>query len=311
MLAIKGILQERTPEMVNPNMKTGKYEVIVKDFKILSTSQTPPIYIKDDLDAAEQLRLKHRYLDLRRPVMQNIFALRHKIAMLARNFFAENGFLEIETPMLTKSTPEGARDYLVPSRVHKGKFYALPQSPQLFKQLLMVSGFDRYMQLARCFRDEDLRADRQPEFTQIDLEMSFVDENDIIALNEGFIKRLFKETLDIDIELPIKRIPYNEAMERYGSDKPDTRFGLELKNISDIVESCGFGVFTNAIANGGSVRGIKVENGVAAFSRKAIDELTEFVKIYGAKGLAWMSLKPGHTMRIREILNRGADKRNH
>lgn len=292
VLAIKGILQERTPEMVNPNMKTGKYEVIVKDFKILSTSQTPPIYIKDDLDAAEQLRLKHRYLDLRRPVMQNIFALRHKIAMLARNFFAENGFLEIETPMLTKSTPEGARDYLVPSRVHKGKFYALPQSPQLFKQLLMVSGFDRYMQLARCFRDEDLRADRQPEFTQIDLEMSFVDENDIIALNEGFIKRLFKETLDIDIELPIKRIPYNEAMERYGSDKPDTRFGLELKNISDIVESCGFGVFTNAIANGGSVRGIKVENGVAAFSRKAIDELTEFVKIYGAKGLAWMSLKP-------------------
>ncbi|NLB61905.1 MAG: aspartate--tRNA ligase [Clostridiales bacterium] len=292
VLAVKGILQERSKDMVNPEMKTGKFEVIVSDFKILSTSQTPPIYIKDDLDAAEQMRLKYRYLDLRRPVMQNIFALRHKIAMIAREYFSNNGFLEIETPMLTKSTPEGARDYLVPSRIHKGEFYALPQSPQLFKQLLMLSGFDRYIQLARCFRDEDLRADRQPEFTQIDLEMSFVDENEIISLNEGFIKKLFKDTLDIDVKLPLQRITFKEAMERYGSDKPDTRFSLELKDVSDIVADCGFGVFTGAIGSGGSVRAIKVEGGVSAFSRKAIDELVEFVKTYGAKGLAWMSLKP-------------------
>lgn len=291
VLAVKGTLQKRTPEMINPNMKTGAYEVIVSEFKILSSAQTPPIYIKDDLDAQEQLRLKYRYLDLRRPCMQKILMMRHEISQIARRYFADNGFLEIETPMLQKSTPEGARDYLVPSRVHPGKFYALPQSPQLFKQLLMLSGYDRYMQIARCFRDEDLRADRQPEFTQIDLEMSFVEEDDVISVNEKFMQTLMKETLGIDIQLPLRRIPYSEAMDRYGSDKPDTRFGLELCNISDIVKECGFSVFTSAINGGGSVRGIRVPGGVAAFTRKNIDELTEFVKIYRAKGLAWMSLK--------------------
>ena len=292
VLAVKGILQKRTPDMVNPNMKTGAYEVIVKEFKILSKAQTPPIYIKDDLDAKEELRLKYRYLDLRRPCMQEILRMRHKIAQIAREYFAENGFLEIETPMLCKSTPEGARDYLVPSRVHPGKFYALPQSPQLFKQLLMLSGFDRYMQIARCFRDEDLRADRQPEFTQIDLEMSFVEEEDVMSVNERFMQRLMKETIGVDIELPLLRLTWDEAMRRFGSDKPDMRFGLELCDMSDIVKDCGFSVFTGAIANGGSVRAICVPGGVAAFTRKNIDELTEFVKIYKAKGLAWMSLKP-------------------
>ena len=292
VLAVKGILQKRTPDMVNPNMKTGAYEVIVKEFKILSKAQTPPIYIKDDLDAKEELRLKYRYLDLRRPCMQEILKMRHKIAQIARSYFSENGFLEIETPMLCKSTPEGARDYLVPSRVHPGKFYALPQSPQLFKQLLMLSGFDRYMQIARCFRDEDLRADRQPEFTQIDLEMSFVEEEDVMSVNERFMQCLMKETIGVDIELPLLRLTWDDAMRRFGSDKPDMRFGLELCDMSDIVADCGFSVFTGAIANGGSVRAICVPGGVAAFTRKNIDELTEFVKIYKAKGLAWMSLKP-------------------
>ena len=292
VLAVKGTLQKRTPDMVNKNMKTGEYEVIVKEFKILSKAQTPPIYIKDDLDAKEELRLKYRYLDLRRPCMQEILKMRHKIARIARDYFAENGFFEIETPMLCKSTPEGARDYLVPSRVHPGKFYALPQSPQLFKQLLMLSGFDRYMQIARCFRDEDLRADRQPEFTQIDLEMSFVEEEDVMSVNERFMQRLMKETIDVDVELPLLRLPWDEAMRRFGSDKPDMRFGLELCDMSDIVADCGFSVFTGAIAAGGSVRAICVPGGVAAFTRKNIDELTEFVKIYKAKGLAWMSLKP-------------------
>ena len=292
VLAVKGTLQKRTPDMVNKNMKTGEYEVIVKEFKILSKAQTPPIYIKDDLDAKEELRLKYRYLDLRRPCMQEILKMRHKIARIARDYFAENGFFEIETPMLCKSTPEGARDYLVPSRVHPGKFYALPQSPQLFKQLLMLSGFDRYMQIARCFRDEDLRADRQPEFTQIDLEMSFVEEEDVMSVNEKFMQRLMKETIGVDVELPLLRLPWDEAMRRFGSDKPDMRFGLELCDMSDIVAESGFSVFTGAIAAGGSVRAICVPGGVAAFTRKNIDELTEFVKIYKAKGLAWMSLKP-------------------
>lgn len=291
VLAVRGTLANRTPDMVNKNMKTGEYEVIVKEFKILSTAQTPPIYIKDDLDAQEQLRLKYRYLDLRRPCMQKILMTRHNIARIAREYFADNGFLEIETPMLQKSTPEGARDYLVPSRVHPGKFYALPQSPQLFKQLLMVSGFDRYMQITRCFRDEDLRADRQPEFTQIDLEMSFVEEDDVMSVNEKFMQKLMKETLGIDIKLPLRRMPYKEAMERFGSDKPDLRFGLEIRDISDIVKDCGFSVFNSAIEGKGSVRAICVPGGAAAFTRKNIDELTEFVKIYRAKGLAWMSLK--------------------
>ncbi len=292
VIAVKGKLVNRVPEMVNPNMATGAFELIATDLKILAKAQTPPIYIDDDLDCQEQIRLKYRYLDLRRLCMQKIMRLRHEITQCARNYFNENGFMEIETPMLCRSTPEGARDYLVPSRVHPGEFYALPQSPQLFKQLLMMSGMDRYFQIARCFRDEDLRADRQPEFTQIDLEMSFVDEDDVMRMNEGFIQRLLKEIVSVDVQLPLKRIPYSEAMERFGSDKPDTRFELELKNVSDIVADCGFGVFTGAIANGGSVRCINAKGAASKFTRKQIDELTEFVKIYKAKGLAWMSMKP-------------------
>ena len=292
VLAVRGTLLRRNPEMFNPKIPTGEIEVHVTRFKILSKSQTPPIYIDDSANVSEQLRLKYRYLDLRRPAMQRNLIMRHKIAHCARNYFGENGFLEIETPILTKSTPEGARDYLVPSRVHPGKFYALPQSPQQFKQMLMLSGFDRYMQIARCFRDEDLRADRQPDFTQIDLEMSFVEEDDVIEVNEGFLKQVFKETLDIDIKLPLRRIPYREAMDRYGSDKPDTRFGLELKDLSDIVRECEFKVFTSAIEGGGSVRCICVPDGVSLFARREIDALADFVKVYRAKGLAWFSLKP-------------------
>jgi len=292
VLAVRGTLMNRVPEMVNTKMKTGEFEVLVTEFKILSKAQTPPIYIEDDLNVQEQVRLKYRYLDLRRPCMQKNLMVRHRIAQVARSYFDENGFLEIETPMLGKSTPEGARDYLVPSRVHPGEFYALPQSPQLYKQLLMISGMDRYFQIARCFRDEDLRADRQPDFTQIDLEMSFVEEDDVMGMNEGFLKRLFKETLDLDIELPLPRLSWKEAMDRYGSDKPDTRFGLELCDLSDIVKDCGFKVFTDAITGGGSVRCIRVEGGVEKFARKAIDALGEFVKTYHAKGLAWMNLKP-------------------
>lgn len=292
VLAVKGTLARRTPEMVNTRMQTGAYEVRVQDFKILGKAETPPIEIGDDTKTNEQMRLKYRYLDLRRPAMQRNLMLRHRVAHIARTYFAEQGFLEIETPMLTKSTPEGARDYLVPSRVHPGAFYALPQSPQQFKQLLMLSGYDRYMQIARCFRDEDLRADRQPEFTQIDLEMSFVEEDDVIAVNEGFLARLFKEILDIDIALPLKRLTYSEAMSRYGSDKPDTRFDLELVDISGIVRECGFKVFTAAVEGGGSVRCINVKGGAEKFSRREIDALAESVKTYKAKGLAWMSLKP-------------------
>lgn len=292
VLAVKGTLVRRTPEMVNTRMQTGAYEVRVQDFKILGKAETPPIEIGDDTRTNEQMRLKYRYLDLRRPAMQRNLMLRHKVAHIARTYFADQGFLEIETPMLTKSTPEGARDYLVPSRVHPGTFYALPQSPQQFKQLLMLSGYDRYMQIARCFRDEDLRADRQPEFTQIDLEMSFVEEDDVIAVNEGFLAKLFKEVLDMDIALPLKRLTYNEAMARYGSDKPDTRFGLELIDISDVVRECGFKVFTAAVEGGGSVRCINVKGGAEKFSRREIDAFAENVKTYKAKGLAWMSLKP-------------------
>ena len=292
VLAVRGVLEARTGNMINPNMKTGEIEVKVREFKILSAAETPPIDTSDDCNAGELLRLKYRYLDLRRPCMQRNLMMRNEITRITHEYFAENGFLEIETPMLTKSTPEGARDYLVPSRVHPGSFYALPQSPQLFKQLLMLSGFDRYMQIARCFRDEDLRADRQPDFTQIDLEMSFVEADDVMAMNEGFIKRLFKETLDFDVQLPLPRITWQDAMDRYGSDKPDTRFDMELTDLSDCVKNCGFSVFQNALAAGGSVRCIVAKGATAHFSRKEIDALGEFVKTYKAKGLAWMNWKP-------------------
>ena len=292
VLAVRGILEARTGSMINPNMKTGEVEVKVTEFKILSTAETPPIDTSDDCNAGELLRLKYRYLDLRRPCMQRNLMMRNEITRITHEYFAENGFLEIETPMLTKSTPEGARDYLVPSRVHPGSFYALPQSPQLFKQLLMLSGFDRYMQIARCFRDEDLRADRQPDFTQIDLEMSFVEADDVMAMNEGFLKRLFKETLDFDVQLPLPRITWQDAMDRYGSDKPDTRFDMELCDLSECVKNCGFSVFQNALAAGGSVRCIVAKGATAHFSRKEIDALGEFVKTYKAKGLAWMNWKP-------------------
>ncbi len=291
VLAVRGKLAKRTPDMINTKMKTGALEVRVIDFKILSAAKTPPIEIDDETRTNEQMRLKYRYLDLRRPVMQNTMRLRHEIARVARDYFAGQGFLEIETPMLTKSTPEGARDYLVPSRVHPGKFYALPQSPQQFKQLLMLAGYDRYMQIARCFRDEDLRADRQPEFTQIDLEMSFVEENDVMSINEGFLARLFKEIKGVDISLPLRRLTYAEAMRRYGSDKPDTRFELELADVSGVLADAGFQVFTAAVEAGGSVRCVCVPGGAETFSRKEIDALGEYVKTYGAKGLAWLHIK--------------------
>jgi len=290
VLAVKGEVVKRAPEAVNEKLKTGYIEIDARELRILSTAETPPFSIEEDLDVNEALKLKYRYLDLRRPNMQKNLILRHKVAKIARDYFDENGFLEIETPMLTKSTPEGARDYLVPSRVHPGKFYALPQSPQLFKQLLMVSGFDRYIQIVKCFRDEDLRADRQPEFTQIDLEMSFVDVDDVIAVNEGFIKRLFKQALGIEIETPFLRMPYKEAMDRFGSDKPDIRFGMELVNVSDLVENCDFKVFTDAVANGGSVRAINAKGCGDKFSRKDIDKLVDFVKTYRAKGMAWITV---------------------
>ncbi len=286
VLMAKGLLRKR--ESVNNDIKTGDVEILVSDLRILSKANTPPFEITNDTKVNEELRLKHRYLDLRRGKLQENLIMRHKIAKVTRDYFYENGFYEIETPMMMKSTPEGARDYLVPSRIHEGKFYALPQSPQIYKQLLMIAGFDRYIQLARCFRDEDLRADRQPEFTQIDLEMSFVDVDDILDIAEGYIQRLMKETLNIDIPMPLPRLKYNDAMSRYGSDKPDTRFGMEITDISELVKDCGFSVFTSAIENGGSVRGIVAKNAAATLTRKEIDKLTEYVRGIGAKGLAYV-----------------------
>ncbi len=291
VIATVGTVAARSPEAVNKKMATGEIEIIASELRILSTSETPPMYIEENSEVNEQTRLKYRFLDLRRPDMQRNLILRHRVAKVARDYYDENGFLEIETPILIKSTPEGARDYLVPSRVHPGKFFALPQSPQLYKQLLMVSGYDRYFQIAKCFRDEDLRADRQPEFTQIDIEMSFVNVDDVLEVNEGFVKKAFKEALNIDVETPFIRMPYAEAMERFGSDKPDIRFGMELINMSDMVANCGFKVFTDAVAMGGSVRAINAK-GCAKFSRKEIDALVEVVKTYKAKGMAWISISP-------------------
>ena len=272
---------------VNENLATGDIELVASSLRILSEAETPPFPIEENSKTKEEIRLKYRYLDLSRPDLQRNLIMKSKVATIARQFMADEGFLEIETPMLTKSTPEGARDYLVPSRVHPGTFYALPQSPQLFKQLLMCSGYDRYFQIARCFRDEDLRADRQPEFTQMDMELSFVDVDDVIDVNERLLAKLFKEILDLDIQLPIQRMTWQEAMDRFGSDKPDLRFGLELKDVSDVVKDCEFGVFTGALANGGTVRGINAE-GQGSMPRKKIDALIEYAKTYGAKGLAYI-----------------------
>lgn len=274
---------------VNKNLATGEIEIRATQIRILSEAETPPFPIEEDSKTKEELRLKYRFLDLRRPDIQKNLIMRSKVATLTRQFLADEGFLEIETPVLCKSTPEGARDYLVPSRVHPGSFYALPQSPQLFKQLLMCSGYDRYFQIAKCFRDEDLRADRQPEFTQIDMELSFVDIDDVIDVNERLLQKMFKEVLDVDVTLPIQRMTWQEAMDRFGSDKPDLRFGMELKDVSDVVKGCGFGVFTGALENGGSVRGINAE-GQGAMPRKKIDALVEFAKGYGAKGLAYLAI---------------------
>lgn len=286
VLMVQGLLRER--ESKNKDIKTGDVEILVTDLRILSAAQTPPFEIVNDTKTNEELRLRYRYLDLRRNKLQDNLIMRHKIAKTAREYFYDNGFLEIETPMMMKSTPEGARDYLVPSRVHEGKFYALPQSPQIYKQLLMISGFDRYIQLARCFRDEDLRADRQPEFTQIDLEMSFMDVDEILELTEGFVKKLMKDVLDEDVTLPLPRLTYKDAMERYGSDKPDTRFGMEIQDLSDTVKDTEFSVFSSAISAGGSVRAIVAKNSASVLTRKEIDKLTEFVKGIGAKGLAYI-----------------------
>ena len=279
---------------VNENLATGAIEIRVKELRILSEAQTPPFPVEADSKTKEEIRLKYRFLDLRRPDIQNKLMLRSQVAAKVRSVLTEEGFLEIETPILIKSTPEGARDYLVPSRVHQGKFYALPQSPQLFKQLLMCSGYDRYYQIAKCFRDEDLRADRQPEFTQIDMELSFVDVDDVIAVNEKLIAKVFKDAIGVDVPLPIPRMTWQEAMDRFGSDKPDTRFGMELKDVSEIVRDCGFGVFTGALENGGSVRGINAE-GQGHMPRKKIDALVEFAKGFGAKGLAYLSVNEDGT----------------
>lgn len=288
VLGVVGTVCERSAK--NPDIPTGEVEIRVDELRILNESETPPFEIVENCKTGESTRLEYRYLDLRRPDLQRNLLLRHKIAKVTRDYFDENGFIEIETPMLIKSTPEGARDFLVPSRIHKGSFYALPQSPQMYKQLCMVAGFDRYMQIARCFRDEDLRADRQPEFTQIDYEMSFVDMEDILSLTEGYIKRLFKEVLDVDIPTPFPRYKYDEVMERYGSDKPDTRFGMELYDLTDIVKDCSFGVFKSAIDGGGTVRAFTAKNAVKTYSRKEIDKLTEQARGIGAKGLAYIRM---------------------
>ena len=293
VLMAKGTVRRR--ESINPDIPTGEIEIFVTELRILAKAQTPPFHITDETDTNEELRLRYRYLDLRRKQLQENLIKRAKITKVARDFFADNGFIEIDTPMMMKSTPEGARDYVVPSRVHKGSFYALPQSPQIYKQLLMVAGFDRYIQFARCFRDEDLRADRQPEFTQIDLEMSFVEMEDIMEMGENFVKYLMKEVMDVEITESLPRLTYKEAMERYGSDKPDIRYGMEITDLSDMVKDCGFAVFSGAVAAGGSVRGIVVKNGASVYTRKEIDKLTEHAKGIGAKGLAfvrWVDEKP-------------------
>ncbi len=293
VLMAKGNVRERSAK--NNEIPTGEIEIEVTELRILNKSETPPFEIIENCQTAELTRLKYRYLDLRRPDLQRNILLRHKITKITRDYFDENGFIEIETPILIKSTPEGARDYLVPSRIHKGKFYALPQSPQLYKQLSMVAGFDRYMQIARCFRDEDLRADRQPEFTQIDLEMSFVDMEDVLAIGEGYMERVFREAIGAEIKLPLPRLTYKEAMERYGSDKPDTRYGMEIYDLTETVRNCGFGVFTGAIEAGGSVRGITAKNAVNIYTRKEIDKLTETARGIGAKGLAWVRMNEDGT----------------
>ncbi len=291
VIAVRGQIVRRDPETINEKLPTGLIEVKARELKVLSRAQTPPFEIEDDTAVREELRLKYRYLDLRRPTMQRNLMMRSRISAAARDYLVGNGFLDIETPMLTKSTPEGARDYLVPSRIHQGSFYALPQSPQTLKQILMISGFDRYFQIVKCFRDEDLRADRQPEFTQIDIEMSFVDVDDVLTMAEGLAAYVFKKVMDVDIPLPLRRLPYKEAMDRFGSDKPDTRFGLELINVSDIVKDSGFQVFSSVVKNGGSVRAINAKGCVEKFARREIDALVDFVKIYGAKGMAWISMK--------------------
>ena len=295
VIAVEGTVQKRTAA-VNENLKTGDIEVIATSIRVLSEAQTPPFHIEENSKTSEDIRLKYRYLDLRRPDIQRNLMLRSNVLRVMRDFMANEGFLEIETPILCKSTPEGARDYLVPSRIHHGHFYALPQSPQLFKQLLMASGYARYFQIARCFRDEDLRADRQPEFTQADMELSFVDIDDVIEVNERLLKHLFKEVINVDVEIPFKRMPWQEAMDRFGSDKPDTRFGMELCDVTDVVKDCEFVVFKNAIEAGGSVRGINAE-GQGAMPRKKIDALVDFAKGYGAKGLAYIAIHEDGTMK--------------
>ena len=289
VVAVEGNVRARSA--VNENIPTGHIEILARELKILNESEVPPIYVKDDDDVSDDLRLKYRTLDLRKPHSQQVLRTRSRVYKLTRDFFYDEGFVEVETPMLNKPTPEGARDYLVPSRIHDGAFYALPQSPQLMKQLLMVSGFDRYIQIARCFRDEDLRFNRQPEFTQIDMELSFVEADDVMEISERYLKMLFKEVLDVDLKTPFDRMTYREAMDRYGVDKPDVRFGMELKNVSDIVENCDFKVFSGAVSSGGSVRAIVVKGGEEFYSRKKIDKLESFVKDFKAKGLAWAKIK--------------------
>ncbi len=288
VLMAKGVVRERSSK--NLEIPTGEIEIAVNDLRVLGESETPPFEIIENCPTSELTRLKYRYLDLRRPDLQKNILMRHKITKITRDYFDDNGFVEIETPILIKSTPEGARDFIVPSRIHKGSFYALPQSPQLYKQLSMVAGFDRYMQIARCFRDEDLRADRQPEFTQIDVEMSFVEQEDIMQMIEGFVRKLFKEAIDVELDTVIPRLTYKEAMERYGSDKPDTRYAMEIFDLAEEVKSCGFGVFTGAIENGGRVCGITAKGAYSSLTRKEIDKLVEFVKGIGAKGIAWARL---------------------
>ena len=295
VVAIVGKVERRSGA-VNDKITTGEIEVVPSELRILSEAQTPPFPIEENSKTKEEIRLKYRYLDLRRPDLQRNLKMKSQVMTLTRQFFSEEGFLEVETPMLGKTTPEGARDYLVPSRIHPGSFYGLPQSPQLYKQLLMCSGVDRYIQIARCFRDEDLRADRQPEFTQIDMELSFVDVDDVIEVNEKYLKKLFKEVLDVNVQLPIQRMTWQEAMDRFGSDKPDLRFGMELVNVSEVVKDCGFGVFTGALENGGSVRGINAK-GQGSMPRKKIDKLTAFVKDYGAKGLAYVAIQEDGTVK--------------